>query len=405
MVKAPFEGIKIADFTWWIAGPLTTKTFADYGATVVTIESAKKPGGLRVSMPYKDNQPGLDRSGFFAYFNANKYSLSLNLEHPQGRDIARKLISWADIVAENFSPGVMEKWGFAYADIQKIKPDIIMLRTSNQGQTGPFSRIGGLGLQLNALGGFVNYTGPVDRDPLSLMFAYSDYFVPHLAVATLIAALDYRRRTGKGQMIDLAQNEACVQFQAPNLLEYEANGKESVRNGNRHPYAAPHNVYPCQGDDYWCAITVFTDEDWKNFCRVVGDPDWTKEAKFATFLQRKENEEELDRNISQWTVHYSAREIMEKMQAAGIAAGVVEKGEDIYRDPQLREMNLFWPLKHREMGDFTHLGQPSRLSRTPAQARMPSPCLGEHSEYVCKQLLGLSDDQYDELLIAGAFGL
>ena len=403
-METPFEGLKIADFTWWIAGPLTTKTFADYGATVVTIESAEKPGGLRVSMPYKDNRPGLDRSGFFAYFNANKYSLSLNLGTPQGRDIARKLVAWADVVAENFTPGVMENWGLAYEDLRQIKPDVIMLRTSNQGQTGPFSKIGGLGLQLNALGGFVHFTGSPDRDPLSLMFAYSDYFVPHFAVASLAAALDYRRRTGKGQMIDLSQSEACVQFLAPYILEYETNGKESARSGNRHPYAAPHNVYPCQGDDYWCAIAIFSDDDWQNLCRVMGNPDWAKQAKFATLLSRKSNEDELDRLIGGWTGNYSAYWIMEKLQAVGIAAGVVKKGEDIYRDPQLREMGLFWPLKHQEMGEFTHLGQPSRLSGTPAQARMPAPCLGEHTEYVCKKFLGLSDSAYDELLIAGAFG-
>jgi benzylsuccinate CoA-transferase BbsF subunit len=405
MVKAPFEGIKIADFTWWIAGPLTTKTFADYGATVVTIESAKKPGGLRVSMPFKDNKPGLDRSGFFAYFNANKYSLSLDLATPQGREIARKLISWADIVAENFSPGVMEKWGFGYEDVKKIKPDIIMLRTSNQGQDGPFSQIGGLGLQLNALGGFVHYTGSIDRDPLSLMFAYSDYFVPHFAVATMVAALDHRRRTGKGQMIDLGQNEVCVQFETPYLLEYEINGKESSRDGNCHPYAAPHNVYPCRGDDCWCAISVFSDKEWVNFCRVLANPKWIQEAKFSTFLDRKNNEAELDKLIGEWTINYSAQQVMEQMQAVGIAAGIVAKGENIYQDPQLQEMGLFWPLKHKEMGDFTHLGQPAKLSATPAQARMPSPCLGEHTEYVCKQLLGLSDKEFDKLLVAGAFGL
>ncbi|HJX13324.1 MAG TPA: CoA transferase, partial [Dehalococcoidales bacterium] len=185
MTKAPFEGIKVADFSWWIAGPLATKTLADYGATVVRIESAKRPGGLRITMPYKDNVPGVDRSGFYAYCNPNKYSVSLDLGNPEGRDVARKLVAWADITAENFNPGVMEKWGLGYEDLKKVRPDVIMLRTSNQGQTGPFSRLGGLGLQLNALGGFVHFTGWPDRDPLSFMFAYPDYFVPHFAVATV----------------------------------------------------------------------------------------------------------------------------------------------------------------------------------------------------------------------------
>lgn len=195
-MTTPFEGIKVADFSWWIAGPLTTKTLADYGATVVRIESVNRPGGLRITMPYKDNKAGVNRSGFYAYCNANKYSMSLDLGHPQGQEIARKLVSWADVAVENFNPGVMEKFGLGYEDLRKIKPDIIMLRTSNQGQTGPFSRLGGLGLQLNALTGFVNFIGWPDRDPLSFMFAYPDYFVPHFAIASVVAALDCSRHSG-----------------------------------------------------------------------------------------------------------------------------------------------------------------------------------------------------------------
>lgn len=405
MIKTPFDGVRVADFTWWVAGPLTTKTLADYGATVVRIESAIRPGGLRTAMPYKDNIPGIDRSGFYAFYNANKYSISLDLGHPQGRDVAKELVAWADVVAENFNPGVMEKWGLGYEELRKIKPDIIMLRSSNQGQTGPFSKLGGLGLQLNALTGFVHFTGWPDRDPLSLMFAYSDYFVPHLAVALLAAALDYRQRTGKGQMLDLSQSEVCLQFLAPYLLECDVNNKESVRSGNLHPYAVPHNVYPCKGDDCWCAIAVFTDEEWRNFCKVIGEPPWTIDAKFDTFLNRKKNEEELDRLIREWTINHTAQEVMDLMQAVGVAAGIVKKGEEIYTDPQLREVDIFWVLKHREIGDFTHMGQPCRLPKTPAQPRMPAPCVGEHTEYVCKELLGMSETEFDKLLIGGAFGL
>src|SRR4030067_536590 len=159
MTKATFEGIKVSDFSWWIAGPLATKTLADYGATVVRIESAKRPGGLRITMPYKDNVPGVDRSGFYAYCNPNKCSVSLDLGNPEGRDVARKLVAWADITAENFNPGVMEKWGLGYEDLKKVRPDVIMLRTSNQGQTGPFSRLGGLGAPIKGLGGFGYFSG------------------------------------------------------------------------------------------------------------------------------------------------------------------------------------------------------------------------------------------------------
>ena len=167
----------------------------------------------------------------------------------------------------------------------------------------------------------------------------------------------------------------------------------------------PHNAYPCQGDDCWCAIAVFSDEDWENFCKAIGEPPWTGEARFASFLNRKKNEEALDKLIGEWTINHTSQEVMQLMQAFGVAAGMVKKGEDIYQDPQLREANLFWVLKHKVIGDFTHMGQPSRLSRTPARPRMPAPCLGEHTEYVCREILGMSPEEYDRLLVAGAFGL
>jgi benzylsuccinate CoA-transferase BbsF subunit len=300
---------------------------------------------------------------------------------------------------------MMERWDLGYESLKKIKPDIIMLRLSNQGQTGPFSKMGGLGIQLNALGGFVHFTGWLDREPLALMFAYSDYFVPLMGMPLLCAALDYRRRTGKGMMLDVSQSEVCFQFLAPYLLEYQVNGKESERRGNLHPYAAPHNVYRCKGDNRWCAITVSTEDEWEAFRRVIGEPEWTKEPGFATFLSRKRNEEELNRLIEEWTVNHTAEEAMKLMQEAGVPAGVAQTAEDIYNDPQLRQRNIFWKMNHKEIGEFTHMGQPSNLSKTPAEAKMPAPLIGEHTEYVCKEFLGMSESQYDELLVAGAFGL
>ncbi len=400
-----FEGVKIIDFSWAIAGPLISKTLADYGATVINIEVAKRPNILRTSMPYKDNIPGMDRSGFFAYINANKYSMSLDIDHPKGRELAKRLIACSDIVNENFSPGTMEKWELGYDQLKDLKSDIIMVRSSLLGQTGPFSRHRGFGYHLNALAGFTHFTGWRDVDPLSLMFAYSDYFVPHFGVAILCAAMEYRNRTGKGQMIDLSENESCLQFMAPYLLEYEANGVESGREGNRHPYAVPHNVYRCKGEDRWCAIAVFTDEEWERFCGILGNELLTKVDKFNTFINRKKNEDELDRLIEKWTINYTAQEVMALMQNAGIAAGMVNKGEDIYQDPQLVERDTFWLLNHKEIGDFTHLGQPSKFSKTPAQPRMPAPLIGEHTEYVCREFLGMSENEFDELLVSGVFGL
>jgi crotonobetainyl-CoA:carnitine CoA-transferase CaiB-like acyl-CoA transferase len=398
MNTGALEGIKVADFTWVIAGPLITKNLADYGATVVRIESRKRPDLIRVTMPYRDGKVGLDRAGFFCYYNANKYSLSLDLSHPKGVEVAKRLISWADVVAENFAAGMMEKWGLGYENLKKLKPDIIMLRTSNQGQTGPLAQQPGLGTHLSALAGFVNLTGWSERPPTPLQSAYTDYISQNFATTALVAALEYRRRTGKGQLLDVSQLEAGLQFLTPIILNQVVSNRESSRMGNSCPYAAPHGAYRCKGDDRWCVISVFTDREWEAFGKVIGNPPWTKEPRFTTIRSRKENEAELDRLVEGWTINLSAEEVTAMMQAAGVSAGVVKSPEDIYHDPQLRHRNFFWTLNHKEIGHVSHLGPVSILSKTPAEPRMPAPCLGEHSEFVCKQLLGMSDEEFVGLL-------
>lgn len=400
------EGVKVADFTWALVGPIITKHLADYGATVVRVESPLPTGVclLRVSIPFKDNRPGINRSGYFIYFNANKYSLSLDMNHPEGVAVAKKLIAWADVVAENFRPGTMERWGLGYEDIKKIKPDIIMIRSSNQGQTGPRSRQPGLGNHLNGLTGLVHFTGWPDAEPVNMMLAYTDYICPMLGATAVIAALDYRRKTGQGQLLDFSQFEGGIQLFLPALLEYMVNGRESGREGNTSPCAAPHGAYRCRGDDRWCAIAVRSDQEWHTLCQIMGNPQWTKEPRFATLKARKGNETELNTLIEQWTINFSAEQVMSRLQAGGIAAGVVQSPREIFEDPQLRHRDFFWLLNHREIGPFHHLGQVSHLSETPAQPRMPAPCLGEHTELVCRDILGMSEKEFDDLLVNGVFG-
>lgn len=404
MVKSVFDGIKVADFTWALAGALTTKHLADYGATVIKVESAAKPGALRTSQPYKDNKPGVNRSGYFAYFNGNKYDISIDLNHPKGIEVAKSLISWSDVVAENFRPGLMKRWGLDYENIKTFKPDIIMLSTSNQGQTGPYSGIAGYGNHLNGMTGLIHFTGWPDREPVSMMLAYTDYNVPQLATATVVAALDYRRRTGKGQYLDLSQFEAGVEFFSPAILDFTVNARESERAGNSCDYAAPHGAYRCDGDDRWCVIAIFNDTQWKALSELMGNPNWTNEPKFSTLTGRKENEDELNRLIEAWTINFTAEDLMDRLQDRRIPSGIVKSTRDIAEDPQLHYRNLWWKLNHREIGPFNQLGQASILSKTPAEGRMPAPCLGEHTEYVCVEILGMSDSEFLELLTAGAFG-
>jgi benzylsuccinate CoA-transferase BbsF subunit len=398
-----FEGIKIIDFGWAIAGPLTLKYLADYGATVVCIESSRRPDLLRTATPYKDNIPGADRAGYFAYFAANKFSISLNLNKPEGLDIARRLVSWADVVADSHRPGVMERWGLSYDDLIKINPDIIMIRNSNQGLTGPAATHPGLGNHINGLAGIVNYVGWPEQEPVSLMVAYSDYLVPHFAAAALIGALEYKRKTGIGQLLDISQFEVGLQFLSPALVEYTCNNTEGQAKGNSCDFAAPHGVFRCKGDDRWCTISIFDDKGWQSFCNIIGKPDWIGKPEFFTLAARKANEKLLNNLIEQWTNNLEPEEVMKLLQQANVAAAVVQNGKDLYNDVQLKERECLWTGEHQELGSFSYLGQPSRLSRTKAELFRGAPCLGEHTEMVCRDYLGMSREEFDKHLVEGVF--
>jgi len=399
-----FSDIKIAGFCWAVVGPLTMKYFADYGATVIRVETSKRPCTMRISAPYKDGKPGLDRSGYFNHFSANMFSMALNMEHPQALEVARRLVAKSDVVMDNFTPGVMEGWGLDYEELKKVKPDIIMLRQSGFGSWGPYAQQPAFGMILAAMAGLPNFIGWPDRGPLPVgVSAYTDCISPRFASAALIAALDYRNKTGKGQLLDLSQFETTLYFILPAILEYISSGREPKRIGNSHPYAAPHGVYPCKGDDRWCTIAVFSDEQWLSLCKVMGRADYTDDLRFSTLSSRKQNEDEINELVSSWTINFTPEEVMNKMQSAGVPAGVVKNAADIYNDPQLRQRNLFWPLEHPDMGVFTHLGRGFELSKTPAQAQMPSPRLGEHTEYICSNILGMTDEEFVELVGAGVF--
>jgi len=406
MVKQVFDGVKVADFAWSAVGPFPCTYLAAYGATVVRIESAKRPDPIRSSGPYKDNIPGVNRSGLYNQVHINKYGFSLDLNHPKGRNVARRLIEWADVVAESYTPGVMAKWGLGYEDVKKFKPDIIYYSSCMMGQYGPYAPLPGFGTLLTALSGFTLITGWPDRMPVVVPGANTDYMNIWLAITTIISALAYRRRTGKGQYLDLSQYEGAAHWFAPAILDYIVNRREMGRKGNRDPIGAPHGVYRCRGNDRWCAIAVFSDEEWQSFCRVIGNPNWTKKEKFATLLGRKENEEELDRLVEEWTLGHAPDEVMKLMQAGGIAAGAVLNTEGTFGDPQLRLREAYVEVKHSEVGPYHayNFGGLTRLSKVPYQVKMPSPCLAEHNEYVCTDLLGMSDEEFVQLMNEGVFG-
>ncbi|MFC1965839.1 CaiB/BaiF CoA transferase family protein [Chloroflexota bacterium] len=397
----PLEGIKVADFTQVITGPLTTKVLSDYGAVVIKIESRLRPDLEREVQPFKDNIRGVNRSGSFNQHNTGKLSLTLNLTHPRGVEVAKRFVAWADIVAENFAGGVMARMGLGYEELKKVKPDIIMLSSCMQGQTGPYATHPGYGAHLAALSGFSHVAGWPDREP-PYIGTYTDFIAPRFHALTILAALDYRRRTGKGQHLDMSQYENGVHFIAPLILDYAVNKRVAERMGNHYPYAAPHGAYRCRGEDRWCAIAVFTDDEWQSFYKVIGNPTWTKEPRFSTLQLRKKIEDELDKLVEEWTINYSAEEVMTMMQTGGVAAGVLQTGEGLLEhDPQLKHRHFFWELDHPEMGKYYALGHPFVLSKLPCELRR-APLLGEHSKYALDEVLGMSDEEIAELVMEGA---
>ena len=396
--KKALEGIKVVDFTWGFVGPTTTKYLADHGATVVKIESHTWPDSFHFYRPFRDGRPGINRSQFQTNQNSSKYGISLDMNQPKAREVAWKLIEWADVVAESFRPGVMKKWGLDYESVRKLKPDIIYFSTCLNGQYGPEAMIAGYGATAAALGGIYHISGWPDRGPTPPYAAFTDTIGPRFGAAAVLAALDHRRRTGQGQYLDQAQTETALPFIEPLLLDYFVNGRVANRNGNRLAGAAPHNVYQCRGEDRWCSIAVFTNEQWKALCEAMGNPDWTSSDKFNTFLGRKRNENELDALVGEWTSKYTAEEVMGILQNSQVPCGVVQSKKDLFEDPQVKHRDHFRYLEHMEIGVHAYDGPAFKLSKTP-DSQFAAPIIGQHNEYVCKDILGMSDDEIADLLI------
>ena len=397
----PLTGVKIFDLSSTVLGPTVTRYLADHGATVVRLESITHPETTRIATPFGGNQPGLNRSGYFATHNASKLGITINMKKPKSRAVVERLILWADVMIESFAPGVMARWGLSYDEVKQIKPDIIMASTSLQGQTGPYSSHRGYGQMASAMAGWFELTGWPDGEPVGPYSAYSDFIDWSFLLISILTALDYRRRTGEGQYIDQSQLESALQFLAPAILDYEANGTLARRMGNRDPYAAPHGAYRCLGEDRWCAIAVTSEDEWRAFCQVIGAPAWTADAKFQTLAGRKMHEDELDRLVEAWTETQQAEDVMVMMQAAGVPAGVVQNAEDLFKDPQLAHREHFAVLDHPEIGPYHIATACFRLSECSNKPTSPAPLLGEHNEFVLDQFLGMSKDEIADLVAEG----
>lgn len=404
--KGALEGIRVLDLTWVLAGPYATKILADHGAEVVKVESRHRPDASRFAAALhlsRDLERHPDTSGYFNNFNRNKRSIALNLGRPEGLALLRRLVTVSDVVVENFSPRVMAKWGLDAPALSAIRPGIIWVSMAGMGHTGPWRDHVTYADALVALAGLTAETGFPGREPVGLTFGLGDMIAgAHAALATL-AALEHRDATGRGQHIDLSQVEAVAAQTGTAVLEVTSGGPPSGPRGNRHPHMAPHGVFPCRGDDRWCAIAVETDEEWEALCRTMGRPGLEREPRFATLAARQANEDALEALVAGWTRQHDAEEIMVRLQAVGVPVGVVQDGRDLVeRDPHLRARGFYETAVHPRVGPFPHEGVVARLGETPGRVWHAAPLLGEHTREVLTGLLGLGDAELDGYAAAGA---
>ena len=409
MAKKPFEGVKIVQLCWAGVGVFTLNFLTHYGATTIRVETATRPDPVRLFSPlaptYKEGEPvGLERSAFFSITHtAPEYGISLNFKHPEAIDIFKKLVAWADVVGEGFPAGVMDKLGLDYEGLKKVNPEIIMMRTCGYGHTGPMADQPGFGSILTAVTMMDTIVGWPDRPPVPPSTYYTDQLSPMYAALAIIVALDYRRRTGKGQYIDHAQIEAGLNYMTPLILDYQVNQREQALKGNKCDHAAPHGVYRCQGDDRWVAIAVMTDEEWQSFGRVIGNPDWVKDPRFATTTGRVANSDELDRLVEEWTINFTPEQVMTRLQEAGVGAGVVANAQDLDKDAQLNYYNFYRELDHPHMGKLRYY-HPAAIKLSAVEADVQRPVLvGEHTDYICAEILGMPKDEIDRLRQKGVF--
>jgi len=417
--EPPLAGLKVLDFTWVYAGPMGSRYFADLGATVVHIESSHYPDALRGYGPFKDALPGVERSANYHNACAGKLGLSLNLAQPGAREIALRLVAWADVVVENYSPRAMRKWGLHYDALCEVNPGLLMLSTCLNGQTGPENWLAGFGTMGAALSGFHELTGWPDRPPAGPFVAYTDYTSPKYIAAALLAALDHRRRTGQGQYIDLSQAEVGMQFLAPAFLDYTVNGRVDKRRGNASAEFAPHGVYPCKAgspldprlggkaesptsNDRWAAIACTSEAQWQALCLATENPGWRDDPRFGSLDARLANHAALDELIARWTATREIDDIEQLLQAAGVPVHRATSSADMFTDLQIAARGHVAWVDHPELGSVPLETSRLRFSHTPPRPPTPGPAFGQHNEFVLRELLGMSDDEIVAVVVSGA---
>lgn len=416
MTKMPFDGIRVIGLTRVWAGPLLCRILGDFGAQVINVEPlfgrrsvvSTAPHTLpRILPDYPEGEMGerqWNRRGIVNNLHRNQLSLTLDLSVPRAVELFKRLVKISDIVVENNTPRVMANFGLDYPALKQIKEDLIMISMPGFGMTGPYRDYRAFGTIIDPVVGISSLMGYPGGPPCLLGNAIPDPVAALHGVSAVLVALWHRDLTGEGQYIDLSQAETAASVIGDVIVGFGLNKRIPPIMGNRHAYKAPHGCYRCTGKDMWVVIAVSSDEEWQAFCQAIGSPPWTKERRWADQSGRWENQDELDRLIEEWTIQRDHYEVMHTLQGAGVACGPVLTGTEVLNNPHLNERNFFVETPHPDAGTRRYAGIPIKLSKTPATFRLPAPCLGEHNDYVLRELLGLSEEEIAELEQSGVIG-
>ncbi|HUO03624.1 MAG TPA: CoA transferase [Candidatus Binataceae bacterium] len=402
MKELPLKGFRIADFGWIYAVPHATAWLGALGADVIRIESMRSIDMIRF-LSGTDGMMGLNRSGMFHSINFSRRGVMLNLGNPEAREIARKIVKLSDVVTENFTVGNMAKYGLAYEDLIKIRPDLIMLSGTPLGQDGPLARTVGFGPTTQAYAGLCHITGYPNSFPSGIATSWPDFAVGVGMVFFLLAALRHRARTGEGQYLDLSMAEMVTSMIPEAMMDFLMNGRDDGPIGNRDESMAPHGVFPVAGDDRWIAIVCANDTDFAALCEVIGTPSMAADRKFSRLSGRLANVDELEREIAARTKNFERDILVASLRARGIAAGPVYNTEELVNDPAFAASGMMIKVRHGEVGERSIPGLPVRFSAIEPDYR-GAPMIDEHTDEVLTSLLGYSAGEIAELRNSGVIG-